>query len=59
MIHEEKYSELYRAIRREAQRWPTWKIDAYNRHYAISAHARKLTKDPGDKRRNPTGAPTA
>ena len=37
------YSNEYRHIRKQAEDWPEWKKNVYNRCVAISAHAVKLS----------------
>jgi len=36
------YSEEYRKIREQAERWPAWRVSTYNANFATSAHAKKL-----------------
>ncbi len=37
------YSEEYKKIREQAERWPAWRVSTYNANFATSAHAKKLT----------------
>jgi hypothetical protein len=32
------YSEEYKRIRAAMEKWPQWKIDYYNKYYAVPGH---------------------
>lgn len=37
-----QYSTQYISIRKEVEKWPAWKVTAYNTSVATSVHAKKI-----------------
>lgn len=41
-LEEKKYSQEYKTLRENAEKWPTWRKQYYNENFATSKHAKKF-----------------